>query len=516
MRVIKRAEKIKNASKMTAPKMHAHSMLDKTSMQDKINTQDETRIAKMPNIATIAKTAAQIVISATQITKTANATRIQKIVNIAKITRISEIAQTITNIKASISSSTKAAALCLVATFSVSGAFESIDEALKNGVSKGDVILYGNFMTSPKGGATQIADNTLGLANYSYLAGLGYLVGNVGLSYTSGFYKNFRAAIGFRALAKLYDAHRDLATPTGRGDSRADFFNENQAAVAESFIEYFDGDTSIKAGRIAIANDWINTLGDGIWARNRSLENIILEAFWAHDFGRIDYYQMTKFYKPNMAGLYNVGVKYYILNDALTAKAYAYFAPPIFTAIGGRIDGKVSFLDFELKGHAGYAYSLEHLNTLNTINITNTHQNANALYAQISFSRPNVFDIVAGYIHTGKESGWGSLGIMGNSIDPFFVWGGKVVKTQPNVNLVYGQVSTRVDRFNFLIAYGASFYDYVAGTTRTAAKQNELNVAMEIGFTRNVIGVINVLNTHLDSLGVPTLAQVNGGFRLSF
>ena len=121
-----------------------------------------------------------------------------------------------------------------------------------------------------------------------------------------------------------------------------------------------------------------------------------------------------------------------------------------------------------------------------------------------------------GYIHTGKQSGWGSIAIMGNSIDPFFVWGGKVLKTQPNVNLLYAQVSTRVDRFNFLITYGASFYDYVSGTTRTQANQNELNIAMEIGFTRNVIGVLNILNTHLDASGIPTMTQVNGGLRLAF
>lgn len=395
--------------------------------------------------------------------------------------------------------------------------FESIDEALKNGVSKGDVILYGNYVGLQKGAPTTIGDPNLGLAHYAYLGNLGYLVGNVGLSYTSGFYKNFRASLGFRAVASFYDAHAGFFAPTGgRGDTRADFFNQNQAAIAESFIEYFDGDTSVKGGRIAIANDWVNTLADGIWVRNRSFEKLLLEAFWVNDYGRIDYYQMTRFYRPTKVGIYHAGAKYYILNDALTARIYTYFAPPIFTAIGGRVDGKISFLDFELKGNVGYAYSIEHENTLATSGIVNSHKDGNALYAQASFGLPNVFDIAVGYIHTGKESGWGSLAMMGNTIDPFFVWGGKVLKTQPNVNLIYAQLATKVERFNFLLTYGASFYDYVAGTTRTKANQNELNLAMEIGFTRNVIGVINVLNTHMDSLGIPTMTQVNGGLRLMF
>ena len=403
--------------------------------------------------------------------------------------------------------------LCLNVVFG----FESIDEALKNGVSKGDVILYGNYVGLQKGSVTETGSTTLGLAHYSYLGGLGYLVGNIGLNYTSGFYNNFRASIGFRAMASLYDANEGFFAPTGgRGDTRADFFNRNQATIAESFIEYFDGDTSVKAGRLAIKNDWINTLGDGVWIRNRSFKKLMIEAFWVNDFGRIDYYQMTSFYRPTLTGIYNAGLKYYILNDSLTANAYAYFSAPIFTAVGGRIDGKISFLDFDLKGHLGYAYSLEHTNTLESVDLINTGRNGNALYTQVSFGLPNVFDIVLGYIHTGKQSGWGSIAIMGNSIDPFFVWGGKVLKTQPNVNLLYAQVSTRVDRFNFLITYGASFYDYVSGTTRTQANQNELNIAMEIGFTRNVIGVLNILNTHLDASGIPTMTQVNGGLRLAF
>ena len=396
--------------------------------------------------------------------------------------------------------------------------FESIDEALKNGVSKGDVILYGNYVGLQRGDATTIGNESLELAHYAYLGNLGYLMRNVGLSYTSGFYKNFRASIGFRAVASFYDAHAGLFPPTGgKGDTKADFFNQSQAAIAESFIEYFDGDTSLKAGRIAIANDWVNVLADGIWLRNRSFEKLLLEAFWVNDFGRIDYYQMTRFYRPTTIGLYHTGLKYYILNDALSARIYTYFAPPIFTAVGGRIDGKISFLDFDLKGNVGYAYSIEHSNTLPTTNhLINAGKDGNAFYAQTSFGLPNVFDIAAGYIHTGKETGWGSLAIMGNNIDPFFIWGGKVLKTQPNVNLIYAKVATKVERFNFLITYGASFYDYIFGTKITKANQNELNLAMEIGFTHNVIGVINVLNTHLDSLGVPTMTQVNGGLRLTF
>lgn len=392
-------------------------------------------------------------------------------------------------------------------------AYESIDEALKNGQSKGDVILYGNYMGLNKGTATAVGNPTLGLASYAYMKNLGYFIGNIGLSYTSGFYKNFRAAIGFRAMTSFYDAHKGFLPSTGgKGDTKIDFFNQNQAAIAESFIEYFDGDTSIKGGRIAITNDWINTLTDGLWVRNRSIKNLMLEAFWVYDFGRIDYYQMTQFYAPVIAGIYNLGAKYYLLNDALTIKAYTYFAPPIFTAIGARADGVLDFEKFNLKGYVGYAYSIEHHNSTSSVGLINTGHDGNVLYAQVSFGVANVFDIAGGYIHTGKDSGWGSLALMGDNIDPFFIWGGKALKTQPNANLVYGLAKVKLERFNFLVVYGSTSYD----ANRITARQNELNVALEIGFSHNVIGVINVLNTHLDSSGIPTLTQVNGGIRLAF
>lgn len=412
--------------------------------------------------------------------------------------------------------------LFFVASFNLIFSFETIDEALRNGVSRGDMILYGNYLNTSNNGYIQVGDNGYGLANYGYLGNLGYLVGSVGLSYTSGFYKNLRMGISFRAAYTLFNANPKLAAPFGgTGDAKIDFFNANQATLAESFLEYFDGDTSVKAGRISIKNDWINTLSDGIWVRNRSFKKIMLEGFWVQNFGRIDYYQMTPFVSPTLFGAFNAGLKYYILEDYLSAKVYTYFAAPIFTAIGGRIDGQYNFLDFELKANVGYVYSIENKQSANFVSpaltTIGTGKDGNVVYLQASFGRPNVFDIVAGYIHTGKESGWGSLGFMGNSIDPFFVWGGRVLKTQPNADLVYGAIKAKVDRFNFLIAYGSTSYAVILSpVSRQNARQNEVNVAMEIGFTKNVIGVLNVLNTHLDSAGIPTATQINGGIRLAF
>ena len=293
----------------------------------------------------------------------------------------------------------------VMSLFVPSVAFESIDDALKNGVSKGDLIFYGNYIGGLSGTQTTVGNKQAGLASYGYLGNMGYFLGNVGLGYTSGFYKNFRASISFRAMASFYDSNKDI------GSVKEDFFNANQAALAESFMEYFDGDTSIKLGRIDIKNEWVNTLSDGIWVRNRSLENLLIEAFWAYDFGRIDYYAMTNFARPSKAGVYYVGAKYYFLDDKLTLKAYTYFAPPIFTAVGGNFQADFEIGEkFALQARSGGAYSFEHKDALQVVK-SNGRYDGGAFYLQGNFSMKNTFEVAAGYVLSGYKAGWGSLGI---------------------------------------------------------------------------------------------------------
>ncbi|PAF52842.1 Opr family porin [Helicobacter sp. 13S00477-4] len=388
-------------------------------------------------------------------------------------------------------------------------AYDSIDEALKNGVSKGDVIFYGDYQGLNHGQATSIGNS---LATYSYLGNTGYLLGSVGLSYTSGFYKNIRAAIGFRAATPFWDAHKNLSIPaipnirdSGKGDASKDFFNHNQATLAESFFEYFDGDTNIKAGRFIIPNEWINTMSDGIWIRNRSLTNLMLEGFWINDYGRVAYYQMTKFDRVNpyaSFGLLNLAAKYYI-TETLTLKAYTFFTPKIFTALGARIEGKYNISSFFIGGNVGYAYSFEGKEFYSRYK-----HNASALDAKIFFGM-KFFEIAAGYIHTGKDSGWGNLDIMGDSIDPFFVWGGKAIKTQNNGNLFYASIQANVQRFKFSLIYGTTSFGI-------GQRQNEIDFSTEIGFTHNVSGILNILNTHKNNLSIPNTTQINGGIRLYF
>ena len=380
-------------------------------------------------------------------------------------------------------------------------AYENIDEALKNGVTKGDMIFYGNYQKLINGKAGNFTPNNL--ATYSYLGNAAYLLGNIRLGYTSGFYKNVRASISFAASAALYNQHKSLISATGKYDAQIDFFNHNQASIGESFFEYFDGDTSIKAGRIAIDNEWINTLVDGLWVRNKSINNLLIESFWAKTYGRIDYFQMTDFRNinsRNIFGIANIGVKYDIFEDMLTAKAFLYFAPQVFTALGGRIKGQYANENIKMGGEAGFSYSFEHLAG---------SQNGYELDISGFVGYKEIIKFKAGYIHTGKEAGWGSLGILGDRITPFFIWGGKAVKTQPNANLFYGSISSTLQQFTFSITYGTTSFG-------ANSRQNEIDFTTEVSITNNVLVLINILNTHLDSSIIPTLTQINGGVRLKF
>ena len=380
-------------------------------------------------------------------------------------------------------------------------AYENIDEALKNGVTKGDMIFYGDYQKLVSGKAGNFMPNNL--ATYGYLGNTGYLLGNIRLGYTSGFYKNVRASISFAASAALYNQHNTLITATGTYDAQKDFFNHNQASIGESFFEYFDGDTSIKSGRIAIDNEWINTLVDGIWVRNKSINNLLIESFWAKSYGRIDYFQMTDFRNinaRNIFGIANIGAKYDIFEDILTAKAFLYFAPQVFTALGGRIRGQYANENIKMGGEAGFNYSFEHLAG---------RQNGYELDVSGFVGYKEIIKFRAGYIHTSKEAGWGSLGVLGDKITPFFIWGGKAIKTQPNANLFYGTISSTLQQFTFSITYGTTSF----GAT---SRQNEIDFTTEVGITNNVFMLINILNTHLDSGVIPTLTQVNGGVRLKF
>lgn len=396
-----------------------------------------------------------------------------------------------------------ALALCISSLYG----YDSLDEALKNGVTKGDVIFYGDWVHKSSDSLAPSGSYGKNLATYGYLGNLGYLLGSVRLGYTSGFYKNVRASISFASSFSFYNQHNNLniGYSSGRLDSQADFFDGNEASLGESFVEYFDGDTSVKAGRIAINNEWSNMLSDGIWIRNKSIDKLLLEGFWVANSGRIDYFQMTNFRQlntKNSSGVMNLGAKYYVFDELLAIKAYSYFAPGMFYAFGSRISSDYRGEKLRFGAQAGATYSFEMLRP----------HDAYALDLSAYVGLSEVLNFKLGYVRTDKDSGLGSLNLMGDNLLPFFTWGGKALRIYNDANLFYGTLSSKIKRFSFFLTYATTSFSGLQGYSR----QNEIDFSTEVGVTENIFLLFNLMNTHLDSNILPTLTQMNGGVRLKF
>lgn len=408
--------------------------------------------------------------------------------------------------------------------------YKTLDSALLNGTKKVDIVLYGHYMS---GGGGQATDNLYGSSRF--LGNMGLMNASVGLGYTTGFYYNLRAAISFRAAQGLLN-YNDGTKKFFYNNTGNDVLGGSSVALGESFIEYFDGDTAIKAGRFQPISPWINQLIDGVWVRNGSIRNLVVEAIWAYDYGRVSYYQMTQFLRLDKTGWFNFGLHYYLDGDQRDIKNSTYlsgfttFIPNVFATVGARAHWATRFNGgnmWWLGADLGFAGSFE-----DHTNIHSFNNNTFLFDSKLTIGYRNI-DAMIGYVASGK-AGMGSLGILGvgngtqadmslsfyNNIQPFFVWGGRAIKMGNNAHLIYA--ATRLglldNRLNIYVAYGATFFDgskYYGGINSRDLMQNELNAMLEFGITRTLSAITHISSTHF-SKGVPSTFEINGGLRFMF
>lgn len=408
--------------------------------------------------------------------------------------------------------------------------YKTLDSALLNGTKKVDIVLFGQYMSS---GANSAFTNNL-YGSSGFLGNTGLMNVSVGLGYTTGFYYNLRAAISFRAAQGLLN-YNDGSNKFFYNNTGNDVLGGSSVALGESFIEYFDGDTAIKAGRFQPISPWINQLIDGIWVRNGSIRNFVIEAIWAYDYGRVSYYQMTQFLRLDKTGWFNFGLHYYINGDQRDIKnstflnGFTTFIPNVFATAGARAHFATRFNGgsmWWLGADLGFAGSFE-----DHASAKSFKNNTFLFDSKLTIGYRNI-DAMIGYVATGK-AGMGSLGILGvgngtqadmslnfySNIQPFFVWGGRAIKMGNNANLIYA--ATRLglldDKLNIYVAYGATFFDgssYYGGTARKLM-QNELCAMLEFGITRTLSAITHISSTHF-SRGVPNTFEINGGFRFMF
>lgn len=380
----------------------------------------------------------------------------------------------------------------ILASLLTLGAYDNIDEALKNGVSKGDVSFYSDYYDPF---ATKIADN-FGMKDQ------GYVALTMGLQYRSAFYKNMRLSVGFRAAYPLWQWHKD--------DINLDFDSSNPILLKDTFLEYFDGDTAIKAGRFFVRNEWASNQVDGFWVRNRSLENLLLELYWIDSYGDVTPTSMSALtrYNPNWSGLTYAATKY-----SLTAKdwefwtkIYTSFAYSVNYVLGAGVGLEYRFL----KSKIGLI-----LNSAGSFEFSNGDSRGDGADFDAKFYVEGAGVMFSfGYIQTGKESGWGSLNRINNTISPLGV--GKVLDSSfaVNTSVIYAGLSGTFDQVTLGLLYGVGlFTSPIIGGDHI---QNEVDFTVGFNFTNNVSAFINVYNTHLGNDAIPNVIQIQGGFTLSF
>lgn len=398
--------------------------------------------------------------------------------------------------------------------------YDSIDEALENGISSGDITLYGNYTNGTKN-----QGNNKGKNDFSES---GYMVGSVGLAYHSAFYKYLRVAVSFRAVGVAYENDIDSIWGAGnltnnpnrygKGDASRDFYMNDRTMLGQSYLEYFDGDTSIKAGRIFADSEWADRLVDGLWLRNRSLPNALIEGLWVKNSGYVQYNKMTGFYDVNphnSLGLTQASFKYHI-GEVMSVKFYGIANPSMFYATGvkasARYEASKSYIG--LSGH--FATSFEQTYGVQKGNQGNGYNTDVKVYVGVK----DMAEVSGGYIGSGSNIGWGSLNTLGNSVSPFFMWGGRALLEGVDANVWYGKVMFAIDRVSFAVVYGSTKFrgmSMVNEPLKPYDRVNEVNFLLDFGFTEHFSGIVNVLNTHGGSqLYYPHMTNVNLGMKLAF
>lgn len=390
-------------------------------------------------------------------------------------------------------------------------AYDSIDEALKNGITQGDVGFFTDYYKPNY--------KVINPSNDIYIQDAHYIALTMGIHYRSAFYKNMRLSVGFRGAYPIWQWHKNSiwgASPGDnyyiqRGDMALDFDPLYQMLLSDTYLEYFDGDTSIKAGRFYVENEWIANEVDGFWIRNRSLENLMLEFYWFERYGEATQTSMSAFTHPNdnYSGYFYTAAKYY-WQDILWAKFYSFASYSVAFGLGASANAEYKFSTSKIGINLNTAGSFEFKNGASGgdgIDFdTQLYVEGKAAGATIGFN--------LGYIQTGKYSGWGSLNMIDNTISPLGI--GNVLESGiVDTTLFYGTLYTQIDRISLSLLYStASFVKPNIGVKHY--RQNEVDFSLGFDFTQNVKGFLNVYNTHLGNDIIPNATQVQASFTLSF
>lgn len=377
-------------------------------------------------------------------------------------------------------------------------------EALRGGEKRGDINLLFDYTRNegtPKNRA--------------------YLATSFGLYYKSEFYEYFRLHLGFRGALALWELNKNTQNLGGKGDSARDFWNKNIAMVARSYLEYFDGDTSIRAGRIEHKTDMIDKHFDGVWISNKSAGWLLIDAIYINQVGRVLDREMSGFEKFKQAngGVSKYGGAYYLgldfeVKEWLHLKIYGLTSPQIYSFIAGKASAENEYF----VASAGYVGGIEHQHSTFT-NQPNKSHFSHLVHIDLGGqydSQYGLFYATLGYRNTQGKAGIGSLDFTGNSFNPFFYFSGDALHNAKDLQLVYGKLGFKVSFLDIYLAYG---YNFFKGVNTNVLKQNssqgEVNFYFDWKFSDFSSVVLHFLNTHGATNGVPNNTRFDFMFKVS-
>lgn len=389
----------------------------------------------------------------------------------------------------------------------IAGAFGSeFIEALKNGEKEGDINLLFDYTHSKP----QMGDS-------KYQSG-GFLATTFGLYYKSAFYEYFRIHIGFRGALPLWEQKRSAYYSGGKGTAARDFWDNNKAMIARSYLEYFDGDTSIRAGRIEDGTDMLANHFDGIWISNKSLGWLLIDAIYMNQFGTVLDRELSGFSKikrydnlGNEIGNSKYGGEYYLgfnfeVLKWLNLKIYGLTSPQIYTMLAGKLAIDTTYFN----ASAGFVGGIEH-------KYSAFKNNSYLAHADIGFnvdSQYGDFYGNLGYMNTASGAGMGSLQISGNSFNPFFYFSGDALNYARALHLIWGKLGYSVSFLDIYLTYGYNSFKY-ALTDNTRYSQGEVNLYFDWKMSDFTSIIIHFLNTHGGKAAIPNITQASLMFKIS-
>lgn len=387
-------------------------------------------------------------------------------------------------------------------------------EALRGGEKSGDINLlfdYNHRSTTPK--------------NSSYLAT------SFGLYYKSAFYGYFRLHLGFRGALPLWEQNKSVVfhQNAGKGSATKDFWDRNIAMVARSYLEYFDGDTSIKAGRIENKTDMIDKHFDGVWIANKTIGWLLIDIIYLNQNGRVLDRELSGFDKfrrykningtasdvgiSKYGGAYFLGLTFDVLKW-LDFKVYGLTSPDIYSFIAG----KVSFDTQYFLANAGFIGGIEHQYS-KFKNQSNNSKFSHLVHLDVGGRYDSLYGLfyaTLGYRNTQGKAGIGSLDLTGNSFNPFFYFSGNAIKEAKNLHLVYGKIGYKVDFLDIYLTYGYNFFKGLNTSTHIQShEQGEVNLYFDWQFSDFTSVILHFLNTHGGKAAIPNQTNLGIMFKVS-